>query len=112
MVSSFVSPYLLFDAPPHRNDHAYLRWKHLGELWAEDQFGCPDGRARALDRLSAQLMRARVRPDQAGWAILVHAFEARWGAIRRDWLNRSETVGPHLRRALLLALSAEGPCHR
>lgn len=78
-----------------------LRWVRLGELWAEDQFGNPDGKDAALRRLQAALIDTHDFPDDHSWSQLIQAYELRWGALRRDWLARRTTdPKPFLDRAL------------
>jgi len=95
------------------NTLGVLRWERLGELWAEDQFGCWDGRDAALRRLKGILLGSRSRPDRYSWSRLVHAYELKWSALRRDWLvRRAPDSKPHLSRAVGRALGKSAKTSR
>jgi len=80
--------------------HVY-RWEKVGELWAEDQFGSPDGRESSLHRLALILSSLPDQPNPHCWSHLSRAYEFRWNALHRDWTcRRTRDPKPYLLRAL------------
>lgn len=92
-----------YDPPSvDRQTQEAQRWEHMGELWAEEQFGNTSGRDAALRQLAGKLYNSRSLPTQEQWNRLVFAYENRWMALRRDWIVRRSHADPkpHLYKAL------------